>query len=114
MMPVPSSRPGNGGGAGKAEVLRSPLLYITNVRSTSTGGLLIALGDGGMYMYICLYVSMSLCLYVYISLYISTGGLLIALGDGGMYMCIYIHICIYGPTVLLMVSCRDNMCLMCS
>ena len=47
MMPVPSSRPGDWGAAGKAEVLRSPLLYITNVRSTSTGGLMIELGDGG-------------------------------------------------------------------
>jgi hypothetical protein len=30
--------------AGSAEVLRSPLLYISNVRSTSTGGLMIELG----------------------------------------------------------------------
>ena len=43
MLPVPSAA----GVTGQAEVLRSPLLYITNVRSTSTGGLMIELGSSG-------------------------------------------------------------------
>ena len=42
VLPLPAA-------GGKAEVLRSPLLYISNVRSTSTGGLLIELGDGHLF-----------------------------------------------------------------